>query len=175
MRLAVALAVVAGLALLGCGDESQYGDWVFRGPDCPGAYPNCLIAPSREESMALSPDGDLSAYRAWRPAMYVSCWEDRPFVALFTGGLAFFEAGTASVQFAVDRQQHGPYSVATEGGRGISLTAADADEVVAIMAMADEKRRNVKVELRSYGDSDQYSYNVAGFNRNYRRLPCSGQ
>lgn len=43
------------------------------------------------------------------------------------------------------------------------------------MAMADEKGRNVKVELRSYGDSDQYSYSVAGFNHNYQRLPCSGQ
>ena len=72
------------------------------------------------------------------------------------------------------RKQYGPYSVTAEGGRGISLTAADAAEFVAILAMADEERRNIDVELRSHGDSDRYSYTVAGFNHNYRRLPCSG-
>ena len=43
------------------------------------------------------------------------------------------------------------------------------------MAKADEAGRDVNVELHSYGDRDRYSYAVAGFNHNYRRLSCSGQ
>ena len=175
MRFALPLAFVAGLALLGCAGEAPYGDWVFKSPDCPGAYSNCQDTPTQAESMLLFPDVQLSAYGVWRPLMEVTCWEDEPFVMLFAGDPSFFKEGTASIKFTVEgRNQHGSYSVATDGGWVVSLAATDALEVVGLLTMADEARRDIDVELRSYGDRDQYGYSVAGFDRNYQRLPCSG-
>ena len=47
MPFVATLIVVAVLALLGCVDSAPNGDWEFKSPDCPGAYPNCWNAPTQ--------------------------------------------------------------------------------------------------------------------------------
>ena len=125
--------------------------------------------------MVLYPDHPPTTEVIQKPWMEVACWKDEPFVMLFTGGASFFEEGAAPVRLTVEGRQHGPYSVTTAAGRSMSLAAADAAEVVDVLAMAGEAGQDVDVELHSYGDRDRYSYAVAGFNHNYHRLPCSGQ
>ena len=167
-------AAVLGLVLLGCASASLDGDWVFKGPDCPEAYSNCLPLRAQPEAITLYPYDPPPPGTIWAPWLTITCPGNEPMVILSAGELLFFEEGSASAQFTVDGRQYGPYSPFSENDQVIALYGPAAAEAVALLADAEANGEDVDVELRSYSESRRFSYAVAGFDRNYRRLPCSG-
>ena len=161
------------------------GDWVYSGPDCPDAYPNCppitsdlsLIHLPAYEYRNNTNDDFLDA-----PYIQVACHDESPFFGFNGGGLLIGEGETGLAIRYGDQEISAASNYYTEESDSTLVTAwfdsRDSRAILWFIEQADRQDRDVAIAALSNVGSDEEQvlviadFDVTGYAVNYERLPC---
>ena len=158
-------------------DEHEGGYWVYHGPDCPNAYPNCAEDPTDEKFLSLPIYDYRNEHWYDKPTILIHCFGDSLEFTLDIGmgsteyrvGLTIGSYETAWFHMSL------PPGVTTDEVR---FGPDDTARVIKIIHDAD--RRDEGLLIQVYDDSgistptDTLSLDPGGFAHNLPRLPCHG-
>lgn len=158
------------------------GDWIYFGPECPGAYPNCsqFSNPTSFINLRAYDDNNEEPHRD--PSIRVSCIAGISSFA-FDGGGPLIGVGVTGLLIGYLDQDisEGTWYFTVDNTSDFELVwfnESDNKAILQFIEQADHQNRNVSMGAvgDAGGDADVRVvafFDVTGFVVNYQRLPCS--
>ena len=159
--------------------SSGYGDWIYFGPDCPGAYPNCALFSSDFYHMALDAFYDQNQPSDDTPYIDIDCLGvgGRPEFNFFGGGPDIRTGGTLLVVGVGDSEDYEFF--ATDRGssdlEGAYFSPETAQGIINLIRFAENTNQTMAIAATSQASDDVVAAGVfdpTGFAANFQRLPC---
>lgn len=160
------------------------GDWVYFGPDCPDAYPNCASVASDLSFIylpAYDHFNDTNDESTDTPYIQVVCHEESPLFA-FNGGGLLIGAGETGLNLYYQDQEVSEASIYFTEESGSTMETAwfdsrDSRAILWFIEQADRQDRDVRMGVVGYVGGDASivvvaDFDVTGYAVNYERLPC---
>lgn len=163
--------------------SEDYGDWVYSGPDCPDAYPNCAPVPTESTFILLrTSDADSNEELTRDPYMYAYCLAGNPKFGFNGGGLLIGLGTTIMNIHYTDQDISEGTSYHKEGTSDnfeiVWFSAEDSRLILQFIEQADRQNKDVRTVVANYidGEVDDVvvaDFDVTGYLVNFQRLPCS--
>lgn len=158
------------------------GDWIFFGPDCPDAYPNCAPFSSQSTLIGLTAYADSNEEIHDNDAyMFVDCAAGNPYFNFSGGGPPIdIEAATLNIRYLGQPTSEGTWYLALAidaENEFVWFSSNDTRAILQFIEQADNQNNDVLIEAVFAVDGGTHevfaNFDVTGFTINFQRLPCS--
>ncbi len=157
------------------------GDWVYFGPDCPDAYPNCAPIASDNPFFQLRAYATSNDESDDEPIIRMACFSDSPWF-IFDGGGPLIGLGETFLNIHYRDEDISDTWYETEGGSNDSeriwFNDSDSEAISLFIKEADHQDRDVRIGVVNTLNGRNLNtviadFDVTGYAVNFGRLPCS--
>lgn len=150
------------------------GDWIYFGPDCPSAYPNCAHFSTDTFIALLAFEHNNESWQN-EPNVRVGCTSGRLFVTFGSGGPKYEVEEIVVSAFIDIEDEESVFTVSEIRGDGwVSLSYRDSLQVVRLIYEAETTGKGFGMATHdARNDLVAGVFDATGFTTNYWRLPCA--